>query len=78
MVSVTRPVVRKTAAGVYSAGLRHVVIDLQPPGTLIGFRLTGTRQTYHLSVEFCFREAMRQELDRRRRERLARKKAGGR
>lgn len=72
---VTRLVKRETCAGVYSAGKRRaVLILLHPPGSMIGFRLKGTRHTFYLDVEACYRRAVRQEQDRQKQERAAARK----
>lgn len=66
MTPVNRPVRRETNGRVYSLGeLRNVMVIIEPPGTLIHFRLKGMRQIYSLTTEFCYREAMRQELVRK-------------
>lgn len=73
MTSVTRRVQRISPAAVYSQGrLRSVIICVEPPGDLVGFRLKGTRRTWTLPVDWCFREAVRATLAR---EKIERKKA---
>lgn len=79
MVPVTRPVRRESASLVFSAGeARPVIVSIEPPGKLLGFRLKGMKKTYTLSTEFCFREAMRQELLARQEARKKARKAAGR
>lgn len=63
MIGVHRAIARISPAAIHSAGkARAVIIELEPPGNVIGFRLKGTRRTYKLPVDFCFREAVRAEL----------------
>lgn len=70
MIAVTRALSRQSPARVHSGGRsRQIVIELAPPGDVIGFRLKGTRTTYHLPVDWCYREALKAELARRRAER---------
>lgn len=67
----TRHLARESADRIHSGGrTRSVIVELDPSTpTLIGFRLKGTRSTYHLPIAHAFREAMRNELARRRAER---------
>jgi len=75
MIEVTRPLSRLSCSAIHSGGKsRGIVIELQPPGNIIGFRLKGTRKTYYLPVDHCFREAMRAELARQKRERIEARK----
>ena len=75
MTPVTRPLARESAAAMHSAGrARAIVIELTPPGELIGFRLKGTRRTYNLPVAWCYREALRNEVARQKRERAEERK----
>ena len=76
--TINRRLVRLTAAKLHSAGkTRGVVVEFNPdangrgkPGSgFIGLRLSGTRTTYYLPVDWCFREAVRNELARTRAER---------
>jgi hypothetical protein len=62
---------RESSASVHSQGRRRaVIIQLDPTTpTLVGFRLKGTRTTYYLPIDHCFREALRAELARRKAER---------
>ena len=83
MTSITRRLRRQTAAIVHSAGRRrYVVIQMSPGGdgtpgpAFVGFRLMGTRTVYYLPVDWCFREACKAEMLRRRAERKQRRKAG--
>lgn len=67
MTPVTRPVVRETAARVFSGGSFPVVIEIVPPGHLIRLRLKGRRKAvYSLSVEWLYQEAVRQAVARQR------------
>lgn len=80
MMTINRRLRRESLASIHSGGRRRaVVIELDPntPG-LIGFRLKGTRTTYQLPVDFCFREACRAEMARRKAERKRLKKEAGR
>lgn len=75
MTHVTRKLARVSLAAIYSAGkTRAIVVELEPPGDLVGFRLKGTRTVYFLPVAECYRLAVRAEMDRRKAEkRKARK-----
>ena len=71
MTPINRKLKRESLASVHSQGRRRsVIVELDPstPG-LIGFRLKGTRGTYFLPIDFCFREACRSEMARRKAER---------
>jgi hypothetical protein len=79
MTAVTRTVKRESPVAKYDRGKsRPVIVTLEPPGTLIGFRLKGTRKTYRIHVGDCFALAVRAhaeaERERKKRERLARRK----
>jgi len=81
MIEVTRRLQRVSDSHIHSGGrTRAVIVELSPdrPG-LIGFRLKGTRRTYYLPIDACYRDAVRCELARqkaeRKKEREARKKA---
>ena len=70
MTPCTRKLARESCASIHSQGRsRPVLIVIGPPGDVIGFRLKGCRQTYYLPVAHCFREALKNELARRRAER---------
>lgn len=70
MTPITRPLARESAKRLHSAGkARAVIVELAPPGELIGFRLKGTRRTYYLPIDWAFREAMRCEIARQKAER---------
>jgi hypothetical protein len=70
MTGINRNVIRQSTHAIHSAGRRRpIVIELHPPGDVIGFRLKGTRTTYCLPVDWCYREALRNELARRKAER---------
>ncbi len=77
MTPITRRLTRITPAAIFSQGRkRPIAVELAPDRQgLIGFRLKGMRTTYYLPVDWCFREALKAELARRRAER---KKARGR
>lgn len=69
MTPCTRKLARESAAAIHSQGrTREVIVELRPPLDVIGFRLKGCRQTYFLPVAHCFREALKNELARRRAE----------
>lgn len=83
MTPINRRLRRQTASVIHSAGRRrYVVLELSPGGDgtpgpgFVGFRLMGTRTIYYLPVDWCFREALKAELARRRAERKAKRKAG--
>lgn len=76
--TVNRKLARLTSAALFSKGRnRGIVLEIHPdangngkPGAgFIGLRLSGTRKTYYLPVDWCFREAVRADLARTRAER---------
>jgi hypothetical protein len=76
MTPITRRLQRLTPAVIHSAGRgRPVIVEMSPGGdgrpgpAFLGFRLLGTRSTYYLPVEWCWREAMKMEVNRRKTER---------
>lgn len=76
MTPINRDLSRESAARMHSAGkARAVIVELSPPGILIGFRLKGTRRTYHLPIDWAYREAMRAEMARQKAARAAERKA---
>lgn len=78
MTHVTRKVQRISPAAVYSQGrLRSVIICVEPPGDLVGFRLKGTRRTWTLPVSWCYLEACRATLAREKAEKRKARKAVG-
>ena len=63
--TVNRAVKRQSATAIYSQGrARSVIVEIEPPGAVIGFRLKGTRRTYRLPIDWCYREALRAEIAR--------------
>lgn len=69
MTPCTRRLSRESAAAIHSQGrTREVIVELRPPLDVIGFRLKGTRTTWFLPVAYCYREAIRNELARRKAE----------
>lgn len=78
MTPISRRLLRETPCAVHSAGRRRaIVIELDPrrPG-LLGLRLKGTRTVYNLPIDWCYREAVRAELARRKAERRAQRRKG--
>lgn len=71
MTDLLKPVRRKS--GVRDVG-RNVVVTLYPDQT-IGFRLTGTRTEYSLPIQAAYQIAARAEAERKRKEKIALKKA---
>ena len=76
MTPINRRLQRLSSASVHSQGKsRPVVVELCPDGVgkpgagFVGFRLAGTRTTYYLPIDHCYREAIRNELARKRAER---------
>lgn len=72
MTGFTKHLQRQSRAAIHSGGRsRPIVVELMPPGEVIGFRLKGTRQTYYLPIATCYRDALRAELARQKAERKA-------
>jgi hypothetical protein len=74
MITVNRPVVRETAARVFSGGSFPVVLEIVPPGHVVRLRLKGRRQAYTLPVAWMYQEALRQEVLKQREEKKRKKK----
>ena len=75
MIEVTRKLRRRSGAAVYDGGrARAIIVELAPPGKLIGFRLAKRRKTYCLPIDWCYREAVRAELARAKSERAKQRK----
>ena len=76
MTGITRPCIRCSDAALHSLGRRRlVIVELRPDRpAVIGFRLKGTRKTYYLPIDHCYREALRAELARLKAERKAKRK----
>lgn len=72
---VNRPVVRETAAHVFSGGSLPVIIEIVPPGHLVRLRLKKRRQAYTLSIAWLYQEALRQEIARKKKEKADAKTA---
>jgi hypothetical protein len=68
-ISHSRRVKRESIASIHSAGKRRtIIVELDPNiPQLVGFRLKGTRTTYHLPIDYCWREACRLEVLARKR-----------
>jgi len=68
MTDLTKPVTRKTFAGIHEKGKRrHILLTLIPPAR-VGVRLAGTRQTYQLDAEAVYSIAVKlhlQDVDKR-------------
>lgn len=71
--TVNRRLCRATSAVIFSKGkTRKIVLEINPDAngegypnsTFIGLRLAGTRQTYYLPVDWCYREAVKAEIAR--------------
>lgn len=76
MVTVTRPVRRLTAASMHSRGKRrNVVIIIEPPGSVIRFRLAGERRTVALATSVAYGLACQAEAQAKRRARAEARKA---
>ena len=77
MTTVNRTLRRETFSAIYSAGRqRPVIVEIEPPGRMIGFRLKATRPTYYLSVDHCYRLAVAAHVEaERRRKRQERKQS---
>lgn len=76
MRSINRHLARESNASIHSQGKRRaIVIELDPnTPTLVGFRLKGMRTSYNLPIDWCYREAVRVELARRKAEKKKAKK----
>jgi hypothetical protein len=77
MTTLTRKVKRETNAVVHEARrVRSIIVELEPPGRVIGFRAKGTRTTYTLPIDWCYRQAVLAHVEAARRaKREAKKKA---
>ena len=77
MTTLTRKIKRETAAQVYSRGLRPIIVSLEPPGLQIGLRAKGEHNTYYISIEWAYKQAVeahvRAERERKRKERKGRR-----
>jgi hypothetical protein len=68
MTPLTRRVVRESAAMIHEAARnRPIVVTLEPPGRMIGFRPKGTRKTYYLPIDWCYARAVQAQVDATRR-----------
>jgi hypothetical protein len=63
--------VRRLTAGM--ADRRRIVVEIPPPGRVIGFRLKGTRKTFFLPVERCYTLAVLAEVESQRASKKSRK-----
>ncbi len=58
MTKVTRKFKREGAACVFSRGKsRPVIVELSPPGLMVGFRLKGERRTHELPLDWLYKRA---------------------
>ena len=58
MTKIHTKIKRECAVSVFSNGRRReVIVELSPPGNLIGFRLKGERCTYSLPLDWCYKTA---------------------
>lgn len=75
MTPINRKLKRETSAQRFSGGKqKSIVIELSPPGTVIGFRLKGERTLFTLAISTAFgmavqstvaaRKAARKQLSR--------------
>lgn len=72
MTNVDRKLARQSCVPMHSGGRhRPIIIELLPPGELIGFRLKGMRTTYYLPVKTCYLEALKARMATLRAERKA-------
>lgn len=59
MTTINRRLQREACLSVFSKGKRrHIVLELAPPGDVIGLRLKGERTTYYLPLDWCYRLAV--------------------
>lgn len=59
MTTINRKLKREACLSVFSKGKRrHIVLELAPPGDVIGLRLKGERTTYYLPLDWCYRIAV--------------------
>ena len=75
MTEVKRQVKRLTVA---VADRRQIVVEIPPPGRVIGFRLKGTRKTWYLPVDRCYTMAVLAEVEAQRAAKKAARKRGKR
>lgn len=62
MTLVGRIVKRETFGTVFDRKRRAVIVSIEPPN-LVGFRLKGTRRTYHLPSEKLFSIALKAHIE---------------
>lgn len=59
MTSINRKLKREACLSVFSKGKRrHIIVELSPPGDVLGFRLKGERTAYYLPIDWCYRIAV--------------------
>jgi hypothetical protein len=74
-VKLRRRIARESEAAIWEQRQnRPVIVSLEPPD-LIGFRLKGTRRTYHLTAGRCYRLAVQASIEYDRKQKKARKAA---
>lgn len=72
MTDLRKTVKRRAVSAAYRG--RRIVVSLHP-GDVIGFREERTRREYFLPISGAYTYAVRLEVDRRKREKAAAKKA---
>jgi len=74
MTNLTKPVTRRTLTDSPERHPRKIVVTLYPGGS-IGLREAGRRTTFEIPLTTLYKYGARLEADRKRTERLAKKKA---
>lgn len=75
MTLINRKIKREGCLTVFSNGRRRpVIVELSPPGHVIGFRLKGEKNTYYLPIDWCYRTAVDLHVREERRKRREAKK----
>lgn len=71
MTPTTKPVVRVSPD---RDAARNIIV-IVGPGSLIGFRLKGTRKVYETTIAACYQRAVAMDVARRKAEKAAARKA---
>ena len=59
MTMINHKLKREGCLSMFSKGKRRpIIIELSPPGDVIGLRLKGERTTYYLPIDWCYRTAV--------------------